>query len=347
MIGMHGHDYWNGRTRVDLYKGHVHLGPSQNPLFPDAYGTLVDITPPPGSIVYEGTGQIEVTITNPQLHACDPTGDFFGGAPICTDEPNLPGLPSRAAPDPQPSSSLSLSYLTAASDPNAWNDNGAIKWGTPAVIPIKDQKETDMPHSVGSLWVFRIASSDPKDSTLEFDVSITIVRGPGAIPLWPGHPLFYAHTHYRLLYDGPGESSDSLNFDNGGASKAGQAAKPVSAGTNTLIVYANISSSQTTVPVAAPDHWYLVFHNASYTTWNITGDDSNHTVDKKNLEWLIKVDPNGMDSPYATFSRWQFLIRGDKVGCHGGCSQYDVKYTLTVIATDLLPKSYDATAGGF
>ncbi|MHB8584492.1 MAG: hypothetical protein ACYDDF_01450 [Thermoplasmatota archaeon] len=351
MMGMHSHDYWQGRTRVQLYHGHVMLGPAQNPAFPDAYGTQVDIKAPPGMTVYEGTGTIEVAITNPKLHACDPTGDWFGGSPICTDgfggNGLGPALPDPAPPDPQPSTNLKLQYLTAASDPNAWNDAGPITWGTPTIITIKDPKETDMPHSMGSLWVFRISSSDPKDSTLEFDVAITIVRGAGAIPLWPGHPLFYAKGHYRVVFDGTGESADTVNFDNGGAAHSSHPDKLISAGTNTLIIFANITSALEPIPPAAPTHWYLSYHNASYTNWNITPDDANHTVDKKTLEYVIKVDSWGMDTPYGTQSRWEFLVRGSTAICHGGCADYDVKYHMTIIATDLVAPHYDPTSPGF
>jgi hypothetical protein len=349
MIGMHAHDYWNGRARVTLFSEQVTMAPNGN-----TSGTEQVVRPPAGNLVYEGTGQIEVTISNPQLHACDPNGDTLGGYYVCTD--TLPdntgqGFPRVAVPDPQPSASLHLFYLTAASDPNAWIDGGALKWGAPTIIKITDPRQTDMPHSTGSLWVFRFVSSDPKDTMLEFSASATIVRGPGDIPEWPSHPLFYAATHYRAVANAlSGESSDGALFGTTtGKVVPIDPALLISEGTNTLIVFANVSSYSNTNPAFAPDHWYLYFHNASFTNWNITGlNNPNNTISHKSLKWVIHVDPNGMDTVYGSQSRWQFELRGVWQNCYGGCPQYDVKYTMTVIASDyaLPTSSYDQTSRG-
>lgn len=356
-MGMHSHDYWNGRTRVTLFQQHAMLGPAQNPAFPDAYGTQVVIRPPPGNIVYEGTDHIEITISNPRLHVCDPTGDWYGNEPICTDSLFVAEGPASAtapagvaAPDPSPPSSLHLSFLTAADNIGQWVDGGTIGWNTATNIPIKDPKEVDMPHSVGSLWMFRISSSNPQDSMLEFDVKAVLVRGTGEIPLWPGHPLFYAKTHYRLVYTGNGESQDNTDTHNGGPAKTNYPDKLISAGTNTVLVFVNITSLNAPIPTQAPTgsvrSWFLVYHNASYTHWNLS-INPNDTVDKKSLVWVLHSDANGMDSPYATQSRWAFWVRGaDSQGCWGGCTTYDVKYTMTIIATDLPAGHYDSSFDG-
>jgi hypothetical protein len=353
-MGMHSHDYWNGRTRVDLFAEHAALGPAQNPAFPDAWGTIVDIRPPSGHTVFEGTAQLEVTVTNPTLHACDPTGDWYGNAPICTDNLQAVRAGGPPVPDPQPSSSLHLFYVSAADNLGQWHDAGPLVWNTPLVVKITDPKMTDMPHAVGSLWVFRIASSDPKDSTLQFDVKATIVRGDGSIPLWPGHPIFYARTHYRLVADSTGEAQDTYNEGNGGPVKVVYPEKLISAGTNTVIVFVNVTSlTAAPVPSMSPYYWTLVYHNASYTNLNLTQTTKNDTVsDHKTFEWVVRMDPNGMDGPYATQSRWGFYIRGvagptsAQPGCWAGCATYDVKYTVQVVASDLFPAAYSVSLNG-
>ncbi|MHB8585108.1 MAG: hypothetical protein ACYDDF_04645 [Thermoplasmatota archaeon] len=349
-MGMHAHDYWAGRTRVTLFTEHVIMQP------PNSSGTEVTYRPPYGALVYEGTGEVDITISNPMLHACDPNGDTLNGYPICTDTASqITGInaPAVNAPDPQPSTSLKLQYLTAASDPNAWTDAGPLSWNTPLVIKITDPKQTDMPHSTGSLWAFRILSTDPKDGALEFDITATIIRGPGAIPLWPGHPLFYAKGHYRLIYDDTGARTDGpLPSDTQSFQYKNSEARLISAGTNTLIVFANITSYTTPVPTNAaspitPDHFLLQFHNASWQNWNITSvSDPDHAVGKTSYKWIIKVDPNGMDTPYATASRWAFFVAGATNGCYGGCASFKVTYKLTIIASDLVAPKYDVAGRG-
>ncbi|MHB8585107.1 MAG: hypothetical protein ACYDDF_04640 [Thermoplasmatota archaeon] len=342
MIGMHSHDYWNGRTRVQMFNGQVLMSS-----FPNASGASAVYRPPRGALVYEGTAQVEIVISSPQRHVCEPLYRL-NGYPVCTDNyGQSTGIngPGASAPDPA-ASSLHLYYITAASDPNNWEDAGPVTYGTPVIIKIKDPKETDMPHSTGTLWSFRIVSSDPKDATLEFTMAGTIVRGAGAIPLWPGHPLFYAKGHYRLIYQGPGESAEHGGpVQNGFAAFTRTPSRLISAGTNTLYIYANITSMSSPLP---PSGWWLWFHNASYQNWNGTNaNDGNHSGTLKALKWVIKVDPNGMDSPYATQSRWQFVVRAAyNVGIdsfYGGGPPYDAKYQITIIATDLIPPAYDAS----
>lgn len=348
-IGHHNHDYWGGRSRVTIIEGHAEMSP-----FPDQSGVSAEFRPPSGPqhLVYEGTATVEVLITNPQRHACYPllvwNGDY-----ICTDHTQTGTeatgeLKGPALPDAAPSSGLRLEYLHAASNLDEWIDAGAIAFGTPAVISLKDPRWTDMPHSTGSLWVFRIVSPNSQDATLTFDIAITAVRKEGEIPKWPGHPVFYTDTkHYRVVYDGIGSVEETTD---GGVDNTAEPGKLISAGTRTLIVYANITSVTPGVPNNPPTHYWLYFHNASYTTWNSTSPfDANYTADKGSYQWILPVDPNGMDSPYASASRWEFLVRGayttPLVSCIAGCFPYKVEYKLTIVATDLYPKCLKEEAG--
>lgn len=342
-IGHHNHDYWQGRSRVAIIEGHAEMSP-----FPDPAGVMAEFRPPSGPehLVYEGTASVEILLTNPQRHACYPLLNW-NGAPICTDHTQtgtaatgeIKGPP---LPDAAPSSGLRLEFLHAASNLDEWVDGGAVAFGTPTVIKIPDPTWTDMPHATGSLWVFRILSPNAQDATLTFDISITAVRKEGAIPQWPGHPVFYtAEKHYRTIYDGPGKTTSGGNFGPTSVEVA-EPGKLISAGTRTLIVSANVTSIQGEIPGVPPSHVYLYYHNASYTNWNFTSPfDANYTSDKGTYLWVIRVDANGMDSPYAQSSRWEFMLRASfttpVVSCYDGCYGYTMEYKLTIVATDLMP----------
>jgi hypothetical protein len=327
MIGMHSHDYWAGRTKVVVQDLDVRFPYDTGPF-------QLDIKPKRGLLIYEGTDHVEVAVTNPARSL------FLRGIP--------------AQPLPVPPGTLNLSFLSAASGPGQWGDAGKITFGTPVEIPIKAEQMTDMPHSTGSLWDFRIFSADPQSAGLSFHVTITIYRGAGAIPEWPSHPLFYATTHYRTVFDGNGKVQDQpvTNDFLGGAQPVipeGTPGRLISEGTASVLVFVNITSLQSATGIP-PTHLWLLFHNASYDVWNNTSPfDNNHSLKSQNQLFRIRVDPNGMDSPYQDASRWQFVVRAATttplISCIRQCNPYTMTYHLTVIATDLKLASYDATEG--
>ncbi|HWG89851.1 MAG TPA: hypothetical protein VNZ52_03285, partial [Candidatus Thermoplasmatota archaeon] len=228
-----------------------------------------------------------------------------------------------------------------------WIPFGPIQWGVPVTIPITNPAETDMPHSTTSLWQFRVVGESILDTTLVFDSQVKIYRGPADIPLWPGHPDFYAKGHWRVVQpeiNAVTRDYGQLNY-NGLQQSEVTSVRPeklISYGTQTLYVYVNITAYEGR-PGASPDHWYLYFHNAS-GGWNITTlNDANNTVGPvpHDLLFILKVDPNGMDTPYAPSSRWEFQLRGTLnaggLGCYLDCADYEVEYRMTILATDLKP----------
>jgi hypothetical protein len=136
----------------------------------------------------------------------------------------------------------------------------------------------------------------------------------------------------------------------------------VSYGTKTVEVFINITSYSSPSPApggegTGPDVWYLYFHNAT-GIWQATPlfDTKNNSVDHTKLHWTIAATDDGMDSPYAPDSRWEFVLRGTQaippgeeqgvppvLTCYGGCATYDVKYQMTVIASDLVAPEYTHT----
>jgi hypothetical protein len=340
MDGMnHAHDYWNGRERVTLFEVTTMMSPS-----PDASNQAVaDFHPPQGTFVYEGTDHVEFTISNPQRHACEPVVTL-GGFYICTDNTaNTTPVPSGPpAPDPTGGpSGLILKYKHAAA--SDWIDAGPIAWGKPTIIQITHPTQVDMPHSTASAWEFEVVSPNPYDVTLEFTARADIVRGAGPIPLWPPHPDFYANGPSRVVL----QQADVVACDGNscklpGNEKAGPIAaqKLISYGTKTLYVFLNVTDFQAPLPVTAPTTFFLWHWNSTgYDNITTPFDKNNHGVDKKNHEWILPVDDNGMDSPYADGSKWKFELGAGFTppagpSCYSGCADWSAKYTITVIATN-------------
>jgi hypothetical protein len=324
----HRHDYWQGRERVTIYQGHVGF-------FLSGGKPVTRLQLPNASLVFEGTDHLEATFANPVRRACAPL--TINDVPACSDAEGAP-----AAPDPTGQSSIHL----FARDPTAsdWQDAGPVAWGQAILLPIRDPKQTDMPHSTATLWAFEVRSTDPQDATLAFDARIDIVRGSAAIPLWPGHPDLYATGHARLVLQQHVKQHDSgpLSIASGLATGTEfdapadvPAQKLISYGTRALLVWVNGTKVSPAEPADAPTGWFLYVKNA-------TGH-SNETPDLPGngpFHWVVPVDANGMDSPYATASRWGFhlspVVGAANGGCYGdGCAAYDAEYDLTIVATDL------------
>lgn len=342
----HTHDYWMGRERVNVFTSQVVMDPVQ----PGAsYVAKVDFHPPEGHWVFEGTQSVEVTISDPQRHACPGGQSRLNGYYICTDTlGNLtpaPSLPPVADPTGG-STGLTLRFKHASA--TDWIDAGPITWGKPTTIKITNPTQTDMPHVTSSAWAFEIASPNQYDGTLEFTAKVDIVRGSGPIPLWPPHPNFYPDSHYRKVLDVDAAACDTQGCSLPGYEKAGpvKPARLISYGTRTLFVWANVTDFQAPVPPLAPNNWFL-FHDNTTGDENITNpNDAKHPIAQKSNEWILPVDENGMDSPYADGSKWTLQLGAALQGglsCYAGCAAWAAKYHLTVVASDLaLPQDqYD------
>lgn len=333
----HRHDMWDGRDRITLLEADVKMAARygmDGSAWSEARAPLAEDT-----LVYEGTGHVEIVLTNPQRRVCEPVVSS-GGDLVCTDF----GTGTRV-PDPEGGPAglhIQLKHAAAAD----WIDLGEAPWGAPLTFAIADATWTDMPHTGTTLWTFRAISDDPALSTLTFDLKIDIVRAEGEIPLWPGHPEFYQDTHERRVVEGSFTRSESPTAAASGADPDDDQAVPdklVSYGTRTLHVWANITST-TSAPGTAPTAWVIQFHNAS-GVWRYTDEtDANHTGDVTQHEWTLEVTDDGMDSPYAEVSRWGFRLRGyfeaeageASLSCSGGaCASYEVAYDLVVVATDV------------
>jgi hypothetical protein len=344
----HHHDQWVGRSRVVLFEEDAMMRPTPSPS-----GATATFRPPQGVYIYEGTSQIEFSLSAPRRHACE--GILVqNGHYICTDYTGEGSPAAPAVDDPSGGpSGLKLRYKHAST--SEWIDAGEIGWGTPAIIQITDPKQTDMPHATSSIWEFQVVSPNPHDASLVFKAKAEMVRGEGDIPLWPGHPLFYDENRTSRVVV---ETVEAEACDSTGCTLATDpgpvfASKLVSYGTRTLFIWVNISAVQAPNPATAPNSWY-VFHRNATGADNLTSpfDAVNYGMDKKELFWALPVDDGGMDSPYADASRWNFELGASyttptpdgapKYAFYGGVADWAAKYTITVVASsiELAPEQY-------
>lgn len=298
----HSHDYWKGRDRVDLFVDDVQIAP-----LPILTGGLrsysVEQTLPPPNLVYEGTSHVEFLV---------------GGA-------------SATGYDPYPVPALRLEYRTAADGPLDWRDGGALVAGTPTAVPVLPH-ETDMPHSVASLWVFRLVGDGPHVTNV--NLTVTAVRGAD-VPPWPGHPEFYAGRSSRVVFEG-----DASNREIGIAARyvlfGGERdwrfpERVISWGTGRVDVFVNVTRVEAPVP---PDSAYLRVRNATQVfddftvLYDVEGRD-----DLESYHFQMPVDVAGMDSPYAPSSRWAFSLAVGYADGNGAVFPSTVDYRMTIVAS--------------
>lgn len=315
----HKHDYWKGREQVVVYQATRYF--SQLPIYPDGEGTepkgVAYIKLPQPELIYEGASTVEVLVSAVEFET------VTGG----------PMVPHPAPP------TLTLTYRTAADDD--FREGPALTLGTPAVIPVS-AKETDMPHSVSSLWAFRIATDRPDLASA--NVTITAKRG-GAVVDWPGHPDFYADTTQRVIVDKDFKVhrqgiEEGMLY--GGASSWVAPDKLISYGTGRLDIFINITKA-TASNGATPTGFFLEYHNATILH---AEDDYNDRIDDEHggraftdaeYHFTLDVDPAGMDGPYQPSSRWGFrpvatFAETPAASLCPGCFAYDIEYHMTVVA---------------
>ncbi|MFP5379811.1 MAG: hypothetical protein ACLGHP_08715, partial [Vicinamibacteria bacterium] len=297
-------------------------------------------TPAPG-LVYEGTAEVILTISNPQRRVCEPTGSTLDGQEICTDY-RVGGQGAPDVPDPGAAAgaSMKLRYQHAAT--TEWIDVGSITWDTPVTIKITNPVQTDMPHATSSLWKFMVASGNAYDNTLTFSASAEIVRAPGEmIPEWPGHPLFYSDElgHTREVLRATATACAGSACVAGGEDQILAPTKLISYGTKSIYVWLNVTGFNAPNPALAPTHWFLWHRNA--TGFDNTTDPfaEDAVVANGNYHWVLPVRDNDMDSPYADGSRWSFNLGGaltsPALTCYYGCAEYTADYELVVHASDI------------
>lgn len=341
----HMHDYWQGRERVTLFDGVAALTACCYTTTPMAYANLRTL---PLALVYEGAGEVQVTLSDPQRRAC--SNLYVNGVRQCSD------ATGEGVADPTGAPGVRLFVRDASK--TEFEDAGEVAWGTPIAVPITQATQTDMPHAVSTLWGFSVRSSDPRDDTLRFQVRIEALRAPEAsIPSWPGHPEFYAEASERVVLDAAATTKENgpLTVVDPAGSQTPYVppTKLVSYGTKTLYVFVNVTDVRSENPAMQPSNWALAWRNATGAARAVSGPGHEGAVLQH--VWTLPVDDAGMDSPYATASRWGFLVYGDfEVGADtpegrrgifgcGACAVYEIAYDIRVVASSVaLPEDqYD------
>ena len=359
----HKHDYWAGRETVVLLDNRfVYFTPT--PVYPDGEGTAaksvayvkLPCVPVEGSeecapsLVYEGAEKVTVTATNPTFH---PECEIFS-CPALWEQPihepplpPAPPVPRQDVPHPDPPKFF-LQWRSAAD--SDWREPVPLEMDTPIDIQV-GAKETDMPHSVRSLWVFRITTDEP--ASVGIDLTITTTKGRDVVD-WPGHPDFYADGPIRKVSDKPvttkmSGAKEGYLYDSGGTWVAPD--KLVSHGTTRLVVIANVTGV-TTATGMKPTGFFLEYHNATIVGPEIRFGERLGDVEGDNdltsYNFDIPVDVNGMDGPYQPASRWGFRLMatftdvdvprevpevgGASVGLCPACFEYTIDYNLVVFA---------------
>ena len=343
---MHSHDYWGGETRLELMSRTMWFVPL--PVWPcrsgsapsgDCYNpgtSIADIDIPAPTLVYEGTGAVEVLFKD---LCVGPTGAI--GAPCV----------------PNAQVKMGFDYLTSADEPGEWRTYGLVQEGVPVVIPVKPE-EADMPHQAKSFWLFRIYTEYA--TSVVFNFTVTAVKG-NAVVDWPPHPDLYADRSEREILNGPFQTDTRGWADFWITGNDGSWVHPervISYGTERVEVFVTKKAFAVAggAPVE-PDYFYLDYHNASFISKMGNGDLVGGRIvddgsDGTTYHFTIPVTAYDMDTPYGQKSRWgfRFAARFSEDTCpdadqsiQQGCQwfPYTLDYDMRIVAYGR------STAGGF
>lgn len=310
----HLHDYWTGRERVTLMDQEVTVDAQQAIPFtffnafmgtPGIGGTFVEL--PEGSIVFEGTGQLEFTVT-------------WTDATV---------------------TGMALRYSSAAS--NDFSEPEPLASGTPLVIDVTPEM-TDMPHEKTSRWGFLLTPGAAGQSMVgTFHVTVDIIRMRD-IGLFPGHPELFGEANTLVLYSGPGESSQSnfatqtATFLTGGSFAEDGVASAKVVPMETLTMTANLTITDMSTSTGEVTEVWFMYRPADswrYFRANLLEGDVASGVFR--FAWPVEMEQT--DSPYADTSQWRFDVRvgtqttGIGPACDR-CADVRVTYEVEIVAYD-------------
>lgn len=325
----HMHDYWAERERVVLFDDEI--DPSANE---DPFGNLEPLFEqqakagrmlwrlPDRAIVYEGTGQMEITAT--------------------WDDPRV--------------TSVAVEYRTGAGP--EFSEPMPLPAGETIVIPITPVM-TDMPHMTTSRWVFGWEPADEPGATLgPFHARIEIVKMRD-IGLFPGHPELFEGKPEKTLHDKDHEHTE-LSYakrvpnlvtqgDFGEKTVTPDALVPM----ETLAMRIELDILDATSAPGQVSNIRFFYHGADTTfLGHPYVDPLEGSLAEKRLVYQIPVAMEQTDSPYADASQWVFFIEPtskftaseEEPDC-GGCADVSIQYHLRVIAYDHELAEYSTMEG--
>lgn len=311
----HLHDYWQGKERVTIMDDDVNVDQFTALGFtffnlrngaPGVGGTTFRF--PEGNLVYEGTGQMEITAT--------------------WTDPTVTGAVLR--------------YRSPAD--SAFSEPVALTQGQAAVLEISPEM-TDMPHDKESRWMFILSAPSGGALVGKVHVRADILRMRD-ITLFPGHPELFGGEHTLTLFDGAAKSS-SQNFASTmvGFVTDNQQESGVRSGKvvpmETLCMTANVTITSATSNIGKVAKVDFLYHAAGGFGWDraqVLSADPDAGV----YQFGWPVEMTQADSPYAEESQWTFdlWIQTDATGTGSmvgrGLTDAQVDYNLQAVAYDAL-----------
>lgn len=315
----HLHDYWEGRERVTILDEDVTVD-ERSLLFFTFFNAFREQSPslggvaiglPDGATVYEGTGQVEVTVS--------------------WEEPTITAMAVR---------------VRSAAGPE-FSEPNPLASGTALAIPVTPEM-SDMPHVSASRWRFLFTPGDAGNAIYgTFHVKVDVVKMRD-IALFPGHPELFAGASEKILLDANGKSAQQNGLNQFVSAVSGGGDPSATSGVQsqeivpmeTLEMRVDLTiNSVTTASGGEAQSVELVFKSAETNRWRsaelLEGD-----VASGKLVFAIPVEMSMVDSPYAKESDWWFDVRvsaqavpGTDTACRG-CTDAQVDYHVTVTAFD-------------
>ena len=306
----HIHDYWKDKERITLMDEDVTVDAPTAVFWtfvdtfrgtPGVGGASIQL--PDGQIVFEGTGQLEFTVT-----WTDATVTGMG-----------------------------MSYRTPADA--QWSQAQELKSAAPLVIEVAPEM-TDMPHAKSSRWQFLVMPAQAGQVIAgKFHVKVDIIRLRD-VTVFPGHPELFNGAHTLTIFEGSGSSSQDnaavrvLNFaQNKPDDDSVQAQKVVPMETRSMTANLTVKAAAAESGQAA-DVFLRVkpADRNGYAFLQPTAVDEAKQIYQ--FAWL--VDMQQTDSPYAAESDWRFdvFVTTDTQGMETGLGGVKLDYDLVVVAYD-------------
>lgn len=321
----HIHDYWKGAERVTLMDESIPLEPFEAMFFtmmntamqnPGVGGHFLQL--PEGSIVYEGTGQLEFTVT--------------------WSDPTITGMQVR--------------YHSAESE--SFTEPQPLQSGAPLVIEVTPGM-CDMPHGKSSRWLFWLQPATGQSAAGSINVKVDIVKTRDPTK-FPGHPDLFGDANTLTLFDGAGKSSQTswpsrmasfLTQQSQDDSIISEKVVPM----DTLSMTANLTIVNAQATLGGVSEIWVEYRPAdSWRYYRAQLLASDETAGTFQFAWPVEMAQT--DSPYAKFSQWHFRVRAESdptgMGSQflGGAGDVQVDYEMVVVAYDALLDGIEPFDGG-
>lgn len=326
----HLHDYWQDRDRVTLFEGEVDA--SEVDPFGATFARLyfekqpafggVEVLLPDGAIVYEGTGQLDLTATwtDPRVSALDVAWR------------------SPASPD--------------------YGDFASLASGKPFSIEVAPDM-TDMPHSGTSRWAFFFAPPAPGVALGPFHLKVDVVKMRD-VALFPAHPDLFEGKPEKVLHDQP-HSFREVSYPKRvpdlvmtGEFPEKEVAPAHLVPMETVWMRVEVDLDKVSADPGQVTDVRFFYHGADRSVLAhpfllpIEG-----SVAEKRLVYAFPVTMEETDTPYGKESQWRFFVEPTTkfVGAEqepdcGGCTDVSIDYRMRVTAYSHVPDMAESKKSG-